>query len=70
MACATLKRSLDWESLNQRPSKRRRCSPYDNSGSQTPIKLSENSQSPFMESSFSKLTPGKLMRFCKIDRFI
>lgn len=28
MACATLKRSLDWESLNQRPTKRRRCHPF------------------------------------------
>ncbi|XP_055608667.1 akirin [Uranotaenia lowii] len=28
MACATLKRALDWESLNQRPSKRRRCHPF------------------------------------------
>lgn len=28
MACATLKRSLDWESINQRPSKRRRCNPF------------------------------------------
>jgi len=31
MACATLKRSLDWESLNQRPTKRRRCNPFGNS---------------------------------------
>lgn len=28
MACATLKRSLDWESINQRPTKRRRCHPF------------------------------------------
>ncbi|XP_018790267.1 PREDICTED: akirin [Bactrocera latifrons] len=27
MACATLKRTLDWEALNQRPTKRRRCNP-------------------------------------------
>lgn len=32
MACATLKRTLDWESLNQRPTKRRRCNPYGQSG--------------------------------------
>lgn len=25
MACATLKRSLDWDSINQKPAKRRRC---------------------------------------------
>lgn len=31
MACATLKRSLDWESINQRPSKRRRCNPFGSS---------------------------------------
>ncbi|EDV50484.1 akirin [Drosophila erecta] len=28
MACATLKRALDWESMNQRPPKRRRCNPF------------------------------------------
>lgn len=36
MACATLKRSLDWESLNQRPTKRRRCHPFGSPGSSTP----------------------------------
>lgn len=25
MACATLKRTLDWDAINQRPTKRRRC---------------------------------------------
>ncbi|XP_055838466.1 akirin [Episyrphus balteatus] len=33
MACATLKRSLDWESINQRPTKRRRCNPFGQSTS-------------------------------------
>uniref|UniRef100_T1PBY3 Akirin n=1 Tax=Musca domestica TaxID=7370 RepID=T1PBY3_MUSDO len=33
MACATLKRTLDWESINQRPNKRRRCNPFGQSGS-------------------------------------
>lgn len=36
MACATLKRTLDWEAINQRPTKRRRCNPFgqsSNSGS-------------------------------------
>lgn len=62
MACATLKRSLDWESLNQRPSKRRRCTPYGTtSSSQTPVKVSENAQSPFMDTTFSKLTPGNIL---------
>ncbi|XP_061398902.1 akirin [Musca vetustissima] len=32
MACATLKRTLDWESINQRPNKRRRCNPFGQSG--------------------------------------
>ncbi|KAH8398803.1 hypothetical protein KR222_007284 [Zaprionus bogoriensis] len=36
MACATLKRALDWESLNQRPTKRRRCNPFGQSGSNSP----------------------------------
>ncbi|XP_053952914.1 akirin isoform X1 [Anastrepha ludens] len=31
MACATLKRTLDWEALNQRPTKRRRCNPLGQS---------------------------------------
>jgi len=33
MACATLKRALDWESMNQRPPKRRRCNPFGQAGS-------------------------------------
>ncbi|XP_034109455.1 akirin [Drosophila sulfurigaster albostrigata] len=36
MACATLKRALDWESLNQRPTKRRRCVPYGQSAGNSP----------------------------------
>lgn len=60
MACATLKRSLDWESLNQRPSKRRRCLPCGSSGSQSTINLTGNPQSPFLETKFSKLTPEKM----------
>lgn len=32
MACATLKRTLDWEALNQRPTKRRRCNPFGANG--------------------------------------
>ncbi|KAI8123063.1 Akirin [Lucilia cuprina] len=32
MACATLKRTLDWEALNQRPTKRRRCNPFGQAG--------------------------------------
>lgn len=31
MACATLKRTLDWEAINQRPTKRRRCNPFGQS---------------------------------------
>lgn len=37
MACATLKRSLDWESINQRPTKRRRCNPFGQSTSSAMI---------------------------------
>ncbi|XP_052861586.1 akirin [Anopheles cruzii] len=46
MACATLKRSLDWESLNQRPTKRRRCHPFGSpSQSQSPSASSSPSSS-------------------------
>lgn len=66
MACATLKRSLDWESLNQRPTKRRRCNPFtttsgtaQNSNAQvaTP-KVTEPTQSAFADTTLTKLTPG------------
>lgn len=39
MACATLKRSLDWENLNQRPSKRRRCNPFDDTTTRIPTSI-------------------------------
>ncbi|EDW68989.1 akirin [Drosophila virilis] len=42
MACATLKRALDWESLNQRPTKRRRCNPFGQSGSSSPSRSGSN----------------------------
>lgn len=35
MACATLKRSLDWENITHRPSKRRRCNPFDDTNTRT-----------------------------------
>jgi hypothetical protein len=68
MACATLKRSLDWESLNQRPTKRaRRChygSPSTSSHQNNEnVKLIEPVQSPFTEAasnSLTKLTPEKM----------
>lgn len=70
MACATLKRSLDWESLNQRPTKRRRCHPFGTPstsagapGAQN-IKVMETLPSPFAEASaqnMPKLTPGKFL---------
>lgn len=68
MACATLKRSLDWESLNQRPAKRRRCYPLttstngtaQNSNAQaTGAKVTEPTQSAFADTTLTKLTPGK-----------
>lgn len=66
MACATLKRSLDWESLNQRPTKRRRCNPFasnsasaQNSNAQVAsAKVTEPTQSAFADASLTKLTPG------------
>lgn len=66
MACATLKRSLDWESLNQRPTKRRRCNPFtttsgtaQNSNAQTTsAKVTEPTQSAFADATLTKLTPG------------
>uniref|UniRef100_A0A1L8DCY5 Akirin n=1 Tax=Nyssomyia neivai TaxID=330878 RepID=A0A1L8DCY5_9DIPT len=72
MACATLKRSLDWESINQRPSKRRRCSPYGTNSSATTMSPSardtacgcsatEPSSSPFAKiPSYPILTPEKM----------
>lgn len=64
MACATLKRTLDWESLNnrERPTKRRRCNPLERPSTSTCPnnwnKLNEPSTSPFVDSSMPKLTPG------------
>lgn len=62
MACATLKRNLDWESMAQLPAKRRRCAPFAASSSTSPgIKVSESrSSSSFGEnvSAPAKLTPG------------
>ncbi|EDV97056.1 akirin [Drosophila grimshawi] len=45
MACATLKRASDWESLNQRPNKRRRCNPFGQSRSNSPSRNSNNGNS-------------------------
>lgn len=70
MACATLKRSLDWESINQRPSKRRRCSPFSTAttaaaNAQAQIQAGsskltvEPTPSAFIDASCAKLTPGK-----------
>lgn len=67
MACATLKRSLDWESLNQRPTKRRRCGIYpttsnssQNSNSGNLKAISEPVTSVFADASLTKLTPEKM----------
>lgn len=74
MACATLKRSLDWESINQRPTKRRRCNPYGqgngsaaaggSSTSSTPSSpsgrlLKEPQPSKFAEATLARMSPGK-----------
>ena len=65
MACATLKRSLDWESINQRPTKRRRCSPFTGSPNASAAnqpgctRITEQSPSAFAgTSTYPKLTPG------------
>lgn len=71
MACATLKRSLDWESINQRPTKRRRCLPFgtpsspSTSSSSSTAKVMEPQPSPFAEASAytPKLTPGEFKSF-------
>lgn len=63
MACATLKRNLDWESMAQMPAKRRRCSPFAASSSTSPgIKVSESRPSSFGESvtAPAKLTPERM----------
>lgn len=67
MACATLKRSLDWEALNQRPTKRRRCSPFTSTtGSPSTnqpgcSRITEQAPSVFVENpSYPKLTPEKM----------
>lgn len=64
MACATLKRSLDWEALNQRPTKRRRCSPFAGSPQTNQpgcSRITDQAPSAFADtSSYPKLTPGNL----------
>ncbi|XP_073951777.1 akirin-like [Choristoneura fumiferana] len=63
MACATLKRNLDWESMAQLPAKRRRCAPFATSSSTSPgIRVSENKLSAFGESvsAPAKLTPERM----------
>lgn len=61
MACATLKRNLDWESMAQMPAKRRRCAPFTASSSTSPgLKVSETKSCVFGETvtAPAKLTPG------------
>ncbi|KAJ2946849.1 hypothetical protein O0L34_g16178 [Tuta absoluta] len=63
MACATLKRNLDWESMAQMPAKRRRCAPFATGSSTSPsMKVSENKPSTFGESvsAPAKLTPERM----------
>lgn len=57
MACATLKRSLDWESLNQRPTKRRRCHPFG-----SPSSSSSNAQNSPSSSSAAGCSSNSAMR--------
>ncbi|CAH2106966.1 unnamed protein product [Euphydryas editha] len=62
MACATLKRNLDWESSAQLPSKRRRCGLMASSSTSPGIKVSESKSSVFGEtvSAPVKLTPERM----------
>ncbi|ALC43328.1 akirin [Drosophila busckii] len=76
MACATLKRALDWESLNQRPTKRRRCNPFGQAGaagSNSPSRdgassstatnryaKDSNEPSPFLETTLAKMSSDKM----------
>lgn len=77
MACATLKRSIDWEALNQRPTKRRRCNPYASGASGSSSSSAAFSSFQFSRSSIPsepaasafantpscpKLTPGKCLK--------
>jgi len=59
MACATLKRTLDFDPVHNhgRPSKRRRCFPMCMSPNAPPTKQHELTPSPFGEVC-PKLTPG------------
>lgn len=72
MACATLKRNLDWESMAQLPAKRRRCSPFAASSSTSPgFKVSEN-RSAFGEAvtAPAKLTPGLFIFVCMENCYV
>ncbi|CAH2249168.1 jg21737 [Pararge aegeria aegeria] len=63
MACATLKRNFDWESMAQLPAKRRRCAPFAASSSTSPgLKMSESKSSIFGEtvSAPAKMTPERM----------
>ncbi|XP_053672431.1 akirin [Anopheles nili] len=63
MACATLKRSLDWESLNQRPTKRRRCHPFGSpSHSQSPSASASSSPSAASATSAAAAAAAASMR--------
>lgn len=55
MACATLKRSLDWDSINQRPTKRRRCNPF---GQSTSMMGGGRSSAPNSPSTSSAIAAG------------
>lgn len=61
MACATLKRNLDWDGMAQMPSKRRRCAPLTPSTSTSPgLKMAEAKSCVFGETvtASAKMTPG------------
>ncbi|XP_035915210.1 akirin [Anopheles stephensi] len=62
MACATLKRSLDWESLNQRPTKRRRCHPFGSSSQSSSASASSPSSSASSSTSVAAAAAAASMR--------
>lgn len=65
MACATLKRSVDWESMNQRPPKRRRCNPFGQSGSSASPSSSPSTRDRDGPSTSSGLPHTPSNRFAK-----
>lgn len=77
MACATLKRSLDWDPMLGQPAKRRRCIPFctspshkDRPGGSSPSSsgcTTPKAKSVFPDVISQKMTPGKYV-LCVFER--